>query len=80
MRSLRLAVRRRAGALGLLLLGSALLPLGLLAACATSKSADAEIPKPAPHYREDRGEDRVDQECPECLGPGDATIREEEEE
>ena len=81
MRSLRLAARRRAGALGLLMLGSALIPLGLLAACATSKSADSsEIPKPAPSYRQDRAEDRVDEECPECLGPGDSTIRQEEEE
>jgi hypothetical protein len=81
MRSLRPAACRRGGALGLLLLGSTLLPLGMLAACATSKPADtSELPKPPPAYRSDRAEDRVDEECPECLGPGDSTIRQEEEE
>jgi hypothetical protein len=80
MHSPLLAARRRAGALGVVLLASAWLPLGTLTACATSKNADSEIPKKPPTYRSDRAEDRVDEECPECLGPGDSTIRQEEEE
>ena len=81
MHSFLLSARRRsAGALGALRLASTLLPLGVLAACAAKNPDASEIPKPPPAYRSDRAEDRVDEECPDCLGPGDATIRQEEEE
>ena len=76
MRSFRLD---RASALGALALASAWLPLMALTGCATSNNGTSEIPK-KPTYREDRAEDRVDEECPDCLGPGDSTIRQEEEE
>ena len=81
MHSPRSSARRRAGALAVALAASAWLPLGALCACATAKdSGTSEIPKKPPTYREDRAEDRVDEECPECAGPGNTTIRQEEEE
>jgi len=70
----------RALALAFLLLGVGALPLASLIACATPGPESAELPKQAPVYREDRAEDEVDEECPECPGPGDATIPQEEEE
>jgi len=55
-------------------------PGALLAGCATKGPESAEIPRPAPAVRSDRAEDRVDEECPDCLGPGESTIPQEEEE
>jgi hypothetical protein len=87
MLGLRMARRPgRLAALASLLARVALLaalgapPGALLSGCATKGPESAEIPKPAPAVRSDRAEDRVDEECPDCLGPGESTVPQEEEE
>jgi hypothetical protein len=80
VRSSLLAALAPVVARGALLAALGAIPLGGLSACATKGPESAEIPSKAPAVHNDRAEDRVDEECPDCLGPGESTIRQEDEE
>jgi len=79
-RSSLLAALAPVVARGALLAALGALPVAGLVACATQGPESAEIPSKPPAVHSDRAEDRVDEECPDCVGPGESTIRQEEEE